>query len=176
MLKFKKRAHGKENPVISNKNSDEILSKLLKEHELIDTLSKVLQQYIRDNDKSQIRTYIAKMIDFFENSLIKHFAIEERFIFPAILMNSPSLENIAKILEITNHHGHLTLLAQQLTDTLKQSIESSEVLNSTTTERLQGFMETLKKHAQEEMQCLYPIVNKSPQTITHICTLLKSNK
>ena len=162
--------------MISSQDSDEILSRLLKEHELIDSYTKTLQKYNNEGDKSQLQTHIVRLIDFFETDLIKHFAIEERYIFPAILLNSPSLENIGTTLKLTNAHGALTLEAENINDALKVTLENEQAISNQLSEHLQGFMEKLKGHAQEEMQTLYPMVSRSPQTVTSICSLLKSKK
>ena len=140
---------------------------------------KIIMEYIVNFDKSlkekdykTLSSQIKGLAGFLEEDLLKHFAIEEQFFFPAVVLAMPSSETIGMVLDLQKQHGRLERELEEFEEIAKGGLLTSDA-SAEDLSVLKRFMNDLKEHAQFEIKEFFPLLDGSRKAIAHLKKLLK---
>jgi len=141
---------------------------------------KIIMEYVVNFDKSlkekdykTLSSQIKGLAGFLEEDLLKHFAVEEQFFFPAVLLTDPPLEAIQMVLELQKEHGRLERELEEFEGFADTADMLTSDLSSEDLTVLKRFIDELKKHAQVEIKEFFPLLDGSRKAIAHLKKLLK---
>jgi iron-sulfur cluster repair protein YtfE (RIC family) len=111
-----------------------------------------------------------------EQGLARHFATEERIIFPAIILGARDQGTVDCVLELQKAHGRMEEEVRQLFALLDAGVLRAGAADEVVVELLTRLITELKVHASQESAHVFPMAEDDQQIQRHLCRLIEHRR
>lgn len=151
-----------------------VISRLAAEHDTLSDLEVDLRQIRFHVERKEGMPDLKPVIDFLQVDLLKHFELEERFVFPAALLVLQDVEVARTVLGLQEVHGRIRCQAEYLVQAMTDPKLDRSRLKGEILDRLDSLSRQLQDHAKTEGKRLFPKLNACPKVHEMIRVLLKT--
>lgn len=138
---------------------DNVVLTLSKEHKIInDYVIGCRKMFERAEHEFHVQD-LDTLFDFMQKDLIWHFNFEEHVIFEAALSGEKKQEIEDCVRELHQEHDIILEKLTMLTTGLKMLIQENKQIDSVTKDKIDSFMGLIKRHARNEMEKIFPVID-----------------
>lgn len=116
--------------------------------------------------------FLCSLFDFMQQDLNKHFLFEEQVVFIAALSGIENRQISELVSGLRKEHQFLLDGVKKIKSYLGMLTNKKMDLNDEAKEKMDAFINIIKKHARREMETLFPIIDSDPAKMNFLNRLL----
>lgn len=148
------------------------IARTVKDHDRICESITQFDAILAARDLDGVVTRIGEIRPLLEQGLVRHFAVEEQFIFPAMLLGARDQQLVERILALQKAHGRMEEETRRILALLEAGAAGGR--DGELLELLARLLAELKAHAVLESEHVLPMAAEDQQIRRQLCRLIES--